>query len=101
MAKGVKPGQPAAFGFIGVDGKLFKVSSAGVGHMVGAPGNRPSGPLIVNVERQRCVNPDLRMQTVWRLPGSVSHAADRLSLPSGWYHGHAFAIADNDITVFS
>jgi hypothetical protein len=61
VTKRIKSGQTTAFRSIGIHGKLVKVATALVDHMVGATGNRPPGPFIVNIEGKWGVNADLRM----------------------------------------
>ena len=60
MSKGLKPGQPAAFGFIGIYGKLVEISPARVGDMVRASGHRPAGPLIIDINGQGGIDADFR-----------------------------------------
>lgn len=99
MTERKKSGQSPAFGFIRIDRKLFKVPASGVGDMIGATGDGSAVPSIVNVEYERGVDSNVRMQTFSRLPGPVSDSTDRLALPSRRDHRNPLSIARDEISV--
>jgi len=88
----------AAFGFKGVDGECLKTAAAGVGDMIGASGDGALIPGIDDVENQRRVNADGRMQAVRRLPGAVTEAGDEFAVAAGGVEGNGDTIDGDCVT---
>ena len=85
-----------AFRLVRVDRKRV-TAPAGVRHMIRASAHRSSGPRIDNVEDQRRVHRNRRMQARRRLPGPIAHARHELALFAGWMQRHAPPVAGNHI----
>ena len=69
MAMLLEAGQPARLGLVGVDRLGLVVASAGMGDMIDAAADRAAAPGVDEVEGQRRMHGDRRMQRRGRLPG--------------------------------
>ena len=67
---GLKSGEPAALSLKGVDREGFKVAAAGMRRMIAAAADRAAVPGIDDVECQRHVRLDGRMQACGWQPGA-------------------------------
>src|SRR5580765_1995595 len=50
-------------------------------------------PNVVEIEPQRRVRADRRLQTIWRLPRAIAHARDAFAVRAGGMQRHAMAVA--------
>ncbi len=71
---GVEPAGPTGLGLVGVDGQAVVGAAARVGDVVGAAAQRTAAPAVDEVEHERGVDPDRRVQRRGRLPRPVAHA---------------------------
>ena len=74
----------AAFGLEGVDREGLVVAAAGVHHVVLAAAETALHPAVDEVEDERRVHADRRVQRRGRLPGAVAHAGDELADACPW-----------------
>ena len=72
--------------------------AARVGDVVRAAGDRAAGPGVDQIEDQRHVHADGRVQRRRRLPGAIAHAGHGLAGRAGGVQGDAPAIAGDDVT---
>ncbi len=92
MAKLEETRNAAAFGFVGVDGESVVTPSAGMGDVIGAAADTAPGPVVDNVEDERRVNADGRMETLGGLPGAIADAGDELAVGAGGMKGEFSAV---------
>src|SRR6202022_1833355 len=97
MAEVEESRQTPAFRFVCVDWKDIEVPSAGRGDMGDAPPHRVLVPRIHDVEYQRRLHRNRRMQAARRLPGPVADARDKLSNRSRGMQRHAPTVARDDV----
>src|SRR5262245_42137910 len=83
MADREEAGAAAGLCLVGVDRHAVVVAAAGMGHVIGAAADRSVIPRVVDVEYQRYMHADCRMQRVGRLPGAVAHPGDVLARSAG------------------
>ena len=69
--------------------------------MVGAAANRALAPGVHNIEHQRRLHADRRMQRRRRMPGAKAHARDKLTRHAGGMQRQRAAIAGDQMTRFS
>ena len=93
MAVGHEARQPAALGFVGVDGERLVIASARVGHVVGASTERPAVPGIHQIEDERRMHADGGLQTLGRLPGPVADPAHLIARGARRMQGDPPAVA--------
>ncbi len=74
----VEAGDTSTFGGRRVDRSHFVGTSAGVNDVIRTTRDRPLIPAIVDVDMQRPVDADRRVEAGRRLPGTVTHAANPL-----------------------
>ena len=67
--------------------------------MVGTAAQRAMVPGIDDIEHQRLVDADRRMQTIGRLPSPVADAGDVLTHRAGRVQRHAAAVAGDDVAA--
>src|SRR5262249_10276707 len=79
--------------FVGVYRKGGVVPPAGVPDVIGAAANGPPRRAVDDVDDQRCVDRDGRMETAWRLPRAVADSAHELALGAGRLERQLHAIA--------
>ncbi len=98
VAHGEEAADASAFRFEGVDRKRGVVSTAGVGDMAGAAANGTVQPGVDEVEDERSLHGDRRMQAAGRLPGAKADACNELALSSSGVQGNAATVACEDVT---
>src|SRR5215472_13489028 len=84
MAEILETRQAPGLRFIRVDRQGLVVASAGMGNVVDAASERAAAPAIENVEGERGVDIDGRVQRRRQLPRLEAHAGDVLAGPAGW-----------------
>ncbi|MCY1432161.1 hypothetical protein D9M71_481510 [compost metagenome] len=87
MPKAEKARLTPALGFVGIDRQGLVIAPARMGDMVLAAAQRPAHPGVEQVEHQRRMHRDGRLQTIGRLPGAITHGGDKLTDPPGWLQG--------------
>src|SRR5207247_1862184 len=85
-------------GFVRVDRKCAVVAPAGVRDLIGASAQGTTVPTVHDVEDQRGVDADGRLQTLRRLPGAKANARHVLGFGAGGMQRHGAPIAGNDVT---
>src|SRR3954470_4072765 len=83
MPKPVETGDAAAFGRGGIDGSVIVRPATRMDYVIGRAGDRALVPAIIQVEAQRSVSTDRRVQARRRLPRAVAHATYILAARSG------------------
>src|SRR5262245_17525218 len=78
MAEREEAREPPALGFVGVHREMLEVAAAGMRDVIRAACDRTPGPAVVEIEHERRVDRDRRMQTRRGLPRAEAHAADVL-----------------------
>ena len=90
---------PPRLRLVGVYREGLVVAPARMGHVIDAAAERAAAPAVENVEGERRVDVDVRMQGVRQLPGLEAHAGDELAGPAGRDQRHAAAIAGDQMAV--
>jgi len=93
-----EPREPAAFRFVTVHREGLEVPSAGMRDVIDAAAERAVVPGVHEVEHERRVHRDRRMQTIGRLPRTIPDAGDIFARPSGRMQRHTPAVARHDMT---
>jgi hypothetical protein len=97
VADALEAREPAALGFERVDRQRLVVAAAGVHHVIAAAAERAARPGVEQVEGQRRMHADVRVQRRGRLPGAVTHRADELADRPGRPQRHRMAVAGNPV----
>ncbi len=79
MAEPEEAREAAPLGLEGVDGEALEAAAARVSHVVLAAAEAAAHPRVDEVERQRRVHADVRVEAARRLPGPVAHAGHVLA----------------------
>src|SRR5260370_1721400 len=87
----------ARFRLVGVDRKGLIIASAGVRHVVDAAAQGARVPGVDDVESQRRMHTDGRLQGRRQIPGFEAHAGDEFAGPAGRCEWHAPAVAGYDV----
>src|SRR5579859_19816 len=74
MAEGHETRQAPPFRLVGIDRIDFVIAPAGMGDVIGAAADRALVPAIDQIEHQRRLHADGRMQAGSRAPGAEPHA---------------------------
>ena len=90
----------AGFRLVGIDRKGLVVAPARVRDIVDATAQGSPAPAIDNVEGERRMDVDRRMQRRRQVPGLVAHAGDEFALPAGRAERHAASVAGDDVAAF-
>ena len=93
----LKAGAPTCFRLVGIHREGLVVASAGMRHVIDAAAERAPAPGIEDVEGQRRMHVDGRVQGGRQLPGLEAHAGDELARPAGGGQRHAPSIAGHDM----
>ena len=80
VADGEEAREPPALRFVGVDRERLEAAAAGMRDVVGAAAERAPVPGVDEIEHQRRVNGDRRVQAARRLPRAIAHAGDELAV---------------------
>ena len=88
MAVGPEPREPPRFGFVRVDGKRVVVAAAGMRDVIRAAADRALRPAIDEIEVQRRLHADRRMQRGRGTPRTKAHAGDELAGNAGRRQRH-------------
>src|SRR5690349_14524455 len=75
-----KAGEAARLRFVAVDWKGVVAAPAGMGHMILAASKGTAVPGVVEIEHQRGVHTDGRLQTFRRLPRAITHTGNTLAI---------------------
>src|ERR1700741_3998734 len=75
----LEAGEPPRLGFIRIDRFCFIIATARMGAVINAAAERAAIPAVNDVEGQRGVDRNGRMQTGGRRPGLEADAANRLT----------------------
>src|ERR1700691_2237490 len=95
----LKPGEPARLGLVGIDGFGVIGAPAGMGDMVDAAAQRAVVPTVDQIERQRRMDGNGRVQAGCRLPRLEADGRDCLTRAAGWRHRHPPAVAGDDVAA--
>ena len=101
MAKGEKARHTAALRFVGIHRKGFIVTPAWMRHVIDTATNRACVPCIENIEYQRRVDGNRRMQTRRGLPRTVPHPGDKLVRRACGVERELPPIARDDVACLS
>ena len=91
--------QAPAFRRVGIDREVLVAQAAGVRDVVLAAAHRPLQPAVDDVEGQRRMHADGRVQRRRRLPGAVAHAADVFADAAGGLQRQRLAVGGDDVAV--
>ena len=95
----VESRNPPAFGGGRIDRTIVGRAPAGVDDVIGAAGDRTLVPAVVEVEMQRAVNADRRVQARRRLPGAIADAANLLARGAGRLERQLHAVAADEVAA--
>src|ERR1700722_1421814 len=79
----LEPRQPARLRFIGIDRERIIVAPARMRYMIDAAAERAPAPAIENIESQRRMHRDGRVQARGRLPGLEADGGDPFAAAGG------------------
>src|SRR6186997_3424632 len=99
MAERKEAREPPALGFVGVHGEALEVSPARVRNVIGAASDGTARPAVVEIERERRVHGNGRMQARGGPPRAIAHAADELAGVARWRERHPPAVAADDVAA--
>ena len=94
VAPNLEQGEAPALCSHGVYGPVVDAASTRMDDMVSAAGDGAPRPFVVDVDVQRRVDADRRMQTRGRLPGSEANAGDELPVVRCRLEWDSAAVAD-------
>ena len=89
----------ARLGFVGIYREGVVTAPAGMGDMIGAAADRASAPGVDQVEHQRRIHADRRVQRRRRVPSAVAHTAHKFTHLAGGLHRDHAAIAGEHMAV--
>lgn len=98
MSHGRKSGNSPAFGFIFIHREGFIIPPARMADIISTAPHGLFCPQIHNIENQRGVYRNGRMQTIGRLPGPVADACHKDAFNTSGLQGQSSAIAGDDVT---
>src|SRR5688572_2136762 len=99
MAERKEAGEPSALGFVGVHGEALEVAPARVRDVIGAARDGAARPAVIEVERQRRIDWNRRMQARGRQPCAITNAADELARAPRLPERHAPTVAADDVPL--
>ncbi len=100
MAEVPETADAARLGLIAVDRVGVEAASAGMGDKVGTAAQYAIAPGIHDVENQRRIHANGRMQGRGRVPCFVANARHVLTLGAAAAERHPAAVADQDVAIF-
>ena len=92
-----KSGGPTALCFISVHWKSARIQPARVAHMVGTAADGALIPGVDQVEDQRFIDGNGRVEAVGWLPGTIADAGDGLSFGSSRMQRDTAAVTEQDV----
>src|SRR5262249_22624759 len=93
VAVGLEAREAARFGFVGINRKCLVVAPAGMRHVIDAAAERATVPAVDDVEGERRVHVDGRMQRRGKLPCLEGEAGEVFAASPGWRQRNAAAVA--------
>src|SRR5215467_1133838 len=99
MAEILEARQAPRLRFIRVDRQGLVVASAGMGNVVNAAAERAAAPAIENVEGERGVDIDGRVQRRRQLPRLEAYAGDVFAGPAGWRQRNEPSVAGDGMAA--
>ena len=84
--------QAAALRLIRIDRKSCVTASAWMSHMINASAETATIPRVEEIERQRRMHADGRVQAIGGLPGAVTNAGDAFAVRAGGMQRNAMAV---------
>ncbi len=100
VADHLKAREPAAFRLVGVDRKRLEAAAAWVRDVIGAAAERALVPRVDEVEHERRVDADRRMEAAWRLPRAIADARHELARRAGRLQRNRAAVAGEEMARF-
>ena len=94
-----KARQTAAFGLEGIYRITLEITPSRVGDVVLAAAQRTLHPGIDQIENERRVYANRRMQARRRLPGAIAHATDEFADRAGLLQRYGMTVAGQHVTV--
>ena len=91
--------EPSALRRRGVDRPHVRRAAARMDDVVGAARHTAAVPAVVEVDVERRVDRDVRVQAVRRLPRPVANAGHELAVGRGRQHRHLVAVADHLVAL--
>ncbi len=92
--------EPPALGLVRVDGEGLEAPAAGMRDVIRAAAKRPLVPRIDEIECERRVNADGRVQAARRVPRPIANAGDELADGPRWMQGNRAAVARKEMARF-
>src|SRR5271169_6251189 len=89
----LEPGAAPGFRLVGIDRKCFVIAPTRMRDMINAAAQRSPAPAIDDVESERCVHLERRMQSRRQIPRLVAHAGDEFAWPAGRVKRNAASVA--------
>src|SRR5688572_10289000 len=99
MAEWKEPCEPPALGFIRVHRKTLEVAAARMRDVIRTADDCAPRPLIVEIERQRRIDWNRRMQARGWLPRAITNTGDEFAGRAGRREWHATAVARDEVTA--
>src|SRR5450755_1561981 len=95
----LEPGPAASFRLVGIDRKGLVIASTRVRDMIDAATQRSSAPTIDDVESERRMHFDRRMQGRRQVPRLVAHSSNEFARPAGRAKRNATSAAGDYMAV--
>ena len=93
MADREESRQPPALRLVGIDREVLVAAAAGMRDVIDAAADRPLVPGVDDVEDERRVHRNRRVQAARRLPGPIADAGDELAARARRMQRHSPAVA--------
>src|SRR5262249_40625984 len=97
MAPGLESGETAGLRLIGVDREGLVVAAARMRDVIDAAAERTAVPGVINVEGERRMHPDGRLQSRRQVPRLEADARGIFTGAAGRRHRHTAAVAGDDM----
>jgi hypothetical protein len=93
MPESKKAGYPPSLCFVGVHRKCFIATATRVRDVIRAPADRSFCGKVDDIENQRRMHRDRRMEAPGRLPCAVPYTANEIAIRPCWLQGQPVSIA--------
>src|SRR3974390_2430359 len=98
VTTGFESGKAAGLCLVGIHREDFIIATARMRDVIDATAQRLAVPAVIDVERQRSLRGDGRLQRGSEAPGLEADAGDKFTAAPGGTHLHESAIADDGVS---
>jgi hypothetical protein len=93
MSVGHEPRQTTTLRLVGIYRENLMVATSRMGHVIGAATKGPLVPSVDQIENERCMDSNVGLKTLGRLPGPVPDTADLITVVAGGVKGNLVTVA--------